>query len=91
MVNLAAVLDWGGDARRHVMRADRFFPSTQTNLRCGVVTDPKRREEMNVEGWGRSECGAEHLPDGNAGMRPKYRAGTSASTGMRKHAGKRRG
>jgi putative transposase len=50
-----------------VVLADRFYPSTQICSCCGCLTGPKGREEMHVEEWIYSECGAEHTRDGNSG------------------------
>jgi putative transposase len=51
-----------------VVLADRFYPSTQICLCCGCLTGPKGREEMHVEEWICSECGAAHMRDGNAAI-----------------------
>lgn len=75
-----AILDCGfGEIRRQfeykqamrggrVVLADRFYPSTQICSACGCLTGPKGREELDVEHWGCSECGAEHSRDGNAAI-----------------------
>ena len=51
-----------------MMTADRFFPSTQIYSCCDAHSGPKGREELHVERWVCSECGAEHDRDGNAAI-----------------------
>jgi putative transposase len=51
-----------------IMVADRFFPSTQTCSECGCLSGPKGHEQLNVEQWICSECGAEHDRDINAAI-----------------------
>jgi putative transposase len=75
-----AVLDCGfGEIRRQfeykqamrggrVVVAGRFLPSTQICSCCGCLTGPKGREELHVERWICSECGAEHERDANAAI-----------------------
>jgi putative transposase len=52
----------------HIMVADRFFPSTQICSECGCLSGPKGREQLNVEQWICSDCGAEHDRDINAAI-----------------------
>jgi putative transposase len=47
---------------------DRFFPSTQICSECSCLSGPKGREQLNVEQWICSECGAEHDRDINAAI-----------------------
>jgi putative transposase len=51
-----------------IVIADRFFPSTQICSDCGCLSGPKGREELHVEQWICSECGAEHDRDINAAI-----------------------
>jgi putative transposase len=51
-----------------VVVADRFFPSTQICSVCGCLSGPKGREQLNVEHWICSECGAEHDRNINAAI-----------------------
>jgi hypothetical protein len=55
-----------------IMIADRFYPSTQICSRCGCLTGPKGREDMHVEHWICSECGAEHERDANAAINLRW-------------------
>jgi putative transposase len=70
-----AVLDCGfGEIRRQfeykqAMRGGRVvFPSAQICSCCSALTGPKGREELHVERWVCSECGAEHDRDANAAI-----------------------
>jgi DNA-binding transcriptional MerR regulator len=69
----------GGEIRRQlqykaamrggrIMIADRFYPSTQFCSCRGRLTGPKGREDMHVEHWICSECGADHERDANAAI-----------------------
>jgi Putative transposase DNA-binding domain len=83
-----------------VVLADRFYPSTQICWCCGCLTGPTGREEMHVEEWICSECGAAHTRDGNpvidlrklgtAGAE-STRGGHDTSTGILTDVGKCRG
>ena len=61
-----------------IVVADRFYPSTQICSCCGCLTGPKGRQEMHVERWICSECGAEHQRDGNAAINLR-RLGTAGA------------
>jgi putative transposase len=52
----------------HIMVTDRFFPSTQICSECGCLSGPKGREQLGVEQWTCSDCGAEHDRDVNAAI-----------------------
>jgi putative transposase len=75
-----AILDCGfGEIRRQfqykapirdgrILVANRFFPSTQTCNKCGSVCGPKGQEQMDVERWVCTDCGAAHGRDSNAAV-----------------------
>jgi putative transposase len=51
-----------------ILLADRFYPSTQICSCCGAFSGPRGREEMHIERWICSECGAQHERDANAAI-----------------------
>jgi putative transposase len=60
-------LEYKAEMRRgRILVADRFYPSTQICSLCGSLTGPRGREELDVERWICSQCGAQHKRDANA-------------------------
>jgi len=83
-----------------ILVADRFYPSTQICSYCGCLTGPKGREELHIERWICSECGAEHERNANAAINlrklgqavPEVTCGDmGASTGFLRKFSKHRG
>jgi putative transposase len=66
-----------------VVLADRFYPSTQICSCCGCLTGPKGGEEMHVEEWTCSECGAEPARHGNAAINLR-KPGTAGAESTRR-------
>ncbi|MEU5641724.1 RNA-guided endonuclease InsQ/TnpB family protein [Streptomyces milbemycinicus] len=72
---------------RTFVRVDRWFPSTQlcSNPRCGRLTGPKGREQLNVRTWTCTVCGTRHDRDENAEANIRT-AGRKRAAEMRREA-----
>jgi putative transposase len=63
-----AALDCGLREIRRQFRYKQGMRGRRVCSCCGCLTGLKGREEMDVEEWLSSECGAEHTRDGNAAI-----------------------